>query len=49
MRDNKINALAPMLDALRIKQLVSHDECAALWQELNAARVSTPPPFERLS
>lgn len=47
MRDKEIHALAPMLGALRIKQVVSHDECAALWRELHAACASaTPPPFE---
>lgn len=47
-RDKKaqqIHALAPMLEALRIKQVVSHDECAALWLELHTACGNTPPPF----
>lgn len=42
----KIHALAPMLNALRIKQTVSFDECCALFVELHEKTGSSPPPFE---
>jgi len=42
----KIHALEPMLEALRIKQTVSLDECLALFAELRAATGATPPPFD---
>jgi hypothetical protein len=41
-----IVALAPMLDALRIRQVVSLDESLALFGELRQATGQTPPPFD---
>lgn len=38
-------ALAPMLNALRIRQTVSFEESEALFTELSNATGSTPPPF----
>ena len=46
MAKEPIRALAPMLAALRIRQVVSLDECAALWSELHAVTSRMPPPFE---
>ena len=46
MKNPAILGLAPMLDALRIKQAVSHDECAALFKELREKTGATPPAFE---
>lgn len=42
----KIHALQPMLDALRIKQAVSFDDCSALFQEVANKTGMLPPPFE---
>ena len=41
-----IIALAPMLKALRIEQVITYDECCAMMAELRAATGKSPPPFE---
>ena len=46
MKNPAIHALAPMLDALRIKQAVSVDECGALFAELREKTGATPSAFE---
>lgn len=42
----KIHALAPMLDALHIKQAVTFQEAQSLFTELASKSGSLPPPFE---
>ena len=42
----KIQALAPMLDALGIEQVVTLDECCAMLAELRSATGATVPPSE---
>lgn len=46
MAERLIHALAPMLEALRIEQTVSFDECQSLFAELFAATGGTPPLSE---
>lgn len=46
MSKDKIHALAPMLAALQIKQIVSFDQAAALFAEMHEKTGATPPPFE---
>jgi hypothetical protein len=46
MSARPILALAPMLEALSIKQTVSFDECSALFSELFAVTRSNPNPPE---
>ena len=46
MKNPAILGLAPMLDALRIKQTVSHDECLALFKELREKTDASVPSFE---
>ena len=45
MKD-KIHALEPMLQALRIKQCVTFEEANALFDEVAKACVNPPPPFQ---
>lgn len=46
MADKPILALQPMLDALRIKQVVSFDQASALFSELFEATRVRPKAFE---
>ena len=46
IKNSEMMTLAPMLNALRIKQTVSFEESEALFTELHGATGATPPPFE---
>lgn len=46
MSKDKIHALAPMLEALQIKQVVSFEEAQALFAEMHEKTGGTPRPFE---
>lgn len=45
-RNQPIIALAPMLKALHIEQVITFDECCAMMTELRAATGKAPPPSE---
>lgn len=45
-KNQPILALAPMLKALRIEQVITYDECCAMMAELRAATGKAPAPFE---